>query len=84
MIELIVAAGAAGYGYLKTRKFVRERLRFVDMVQKPAAPIVTGVAAGVVVTALPFLGILSGALVGVGIGAAVSHGAKDSHRLPAP
>ncbi|MCH7491535.1 MAG: hypothetical protein IID05_12680, partial [Gemmatimonadetes bacterium] len=44
MIELILAAGVAGYGYFKSRKFVRERLRFVESVQKPAAPVVVGVA----------------------------------------
>ncbi len=87
-IELIIAAGVAGFGYFKSRRFVRERLRFVDAVQRPAAPVVAGVAttvaAGVVVFFLPVVGALTAVLSGVGIGMGVRHGAKDSKRLPAP
>ena len=43
MVELILAIGVAGFGYVKSRKFVRERLRFVDAVHKPAAPVIAGV-----------------------------------------
>ena len=43
-LETLLALGLGGFGYFKTRKFVRERLRFVDLVQGPAAPIVVGVA----------------------------------------
>jgi hypothetical protein len=88
-LEWILALGVGGYGYFKSRKFVRERLRFVDAVKKPAAPVVVGVvttlAAGAIV-ALPFmpLGAVPAVLTGVGIGVGVSHGAKDSKRLPAP
>ena len=88
-IELILALGLGGFGYFKTRKFVRERLRFVDLVQGPAAPVVvgvvTGLATGVAVAVLPFVGGLSiPILAGLGIGAGLSHGAKDSKKLPAP
>jgi hypothetical protein len=86
-IELIIAAGVAGYGYFKSRRFVRERLRFVDAVQRPATPIAvgvaTGLATGVLVAVVPFIGGLAiPVLTGVGIGVGVSHGAKDSKRLP--
>ena len=89
MIELILAAGMAGYGYFKSRRFVRERLRFVEAVQRPAAPIAVGVATalatGVLVAVVPFIGGLTiPVLTGIGIGVGVSHGAKDSKRLPAP
>ncbi len=88
MVELILAAGVAGYGYFKSRRFVRERLRFVDVVQRPAAPVVAGVATtvatGAVVFFLPVVGALTAVLSGVGIGMGVCHGAKDSKRLPAP
>ena len=87
-IELIIAAGVAGFGYFKSRRFVRERLRFVDAVKRPAAPVVAGVvttvAAGLVVSVLPVLGAVTAVLSGVGIGMGVRHGAKDSKRLPAP
>ena len=88
MVELILAAGLAGFGYFKSRRFVRERLRFVDAVQRPAAPVVAGVAttvaAGLVVSVLPVLGAMTAVLSGVGIGMGVRHGAKDSKRLPPP
>ena len=88
-IELIIALGIGGFGYFKTRRFVRERLRFVDVVRKPAAPIVAGVgtavAAGVLLAILPWVGGLTiPLLAGLGIGVGVSHGAKDTKRLPAP
>lgn len=88
-IELILALGLGGYGYFKTRRFVRERLRFVDAVQRPAAPIIAGVGTAVaagIFFALPFVpgGWAIPVLAGLGIGVGVSHGAKDSKRLPAP
>jgi hypothetical protein len=88
-IEMIIALGLGGFGYFKTRRFVRERLRFIDAVQKPVAPVVAGVgtavATGVVVALVPFIGGLAiPVLAGLGIGVGVSHGAKDSKRLPAP
>ena len=87
-LELLLAAALGGFGYMRTRRFVRERLRFVDAVHKPAAPIVVGVATtvatGVVVSVLPLFGAVTAVLAGIGIAAGVSHGAKDSKRLPAP
>ena len=88
-IEMIIALGLGGFGYFKTRRFVRERLRFIDIVQKPVTPIVAGVgtavATGVIVALVPFIGGLAIPVVaGLGIGVGVSHGAKDSKRLPAP
>ena len=87
-LEWIVALGIGGYGYFKSRRFVREKLRFVEIVHKPAAPVAvgvaTGVAAGVVVSVLPVVGVVTAVVAGVSIGMGVSHGAKDSNRLPAP
>ena len=87
VVELIVALGLGGFGYFKTRRFVREKLRFVDAVQRPVAPVVAGVGTAVlagIVFALPFVpgGWVIPVLAGLGIGAGVSHGAKDSKRLP--
>lgn len=78
-------------GYLKARQFVRQRLRFVDAVQKPSAPVVAGVGTALVVGAvaalpiitwIPFLGFWTGIIAGIGVGAGVAHGARDIHRLP--
>lgn len=87
MIELLIlgaAAGGIGAGYVSVRRFVRERLRFVDAVQRPAAPALAGAAAAVlavpVVWLLPVVGAGTAVLFGAGVGLAVSHGAKDIRR----
>jgi hypothetical protein len=77
-IGLTAAATAAAY--LWTKGFVRRRLRFVDAVRKPAAPVVAGIAAAAV--AVPIAGLLpvvtaaTGLLVGAGVGAGVATGRK--------
>lgn len=89
MIEIIVlaAAGAATViGYLKTRRFVRERLRFVDSAHWRGAPIVAGVAAALlaapVVWLLPYIGAGSALVFGLGVAGGVRAGARDHERLP--
>ncbi|HXF96179.1 MAG TPA: hypothetical protein VNI61_08780 [Gemmatimonadales bacterium] len=73
-----VATGAA---YLWTRNFVRRRLRYVDAVRRPAAPVLAGVAAAAV--AVPIAGLLpvvttaTGLLVGAGVGAGVATGRRN-------
>lgn len=87
MIELLILAAAAsgiGAGYVKARRFVRDRLRFVDAVQRRSAPLLAGTAAAVavapVVWLVPVIGGGTALLFGAGVGLAVSHGAKDARR----
>lgn len=89
MFELIalVGVGAASvWGYVKSRGFVRDRLRYVDAAKRPSAPIIAGtvaaLAAGPVVVLLPFVGIPSAVVFGLAVGAGVAHGARDVRRLP--
>ena len=89
MFELIalVGVGAASvWGYVKSRGFVRDRLRHVDAAKRPSAPIIAGtvaaLAAGPVVVLLPFVGIPSAVVFGLAVGAGVAHGARDVRRLP--
>jgi hypothetical protein len=79
--------GAAGVvGYVKTRQFVRKKLRFVDAVEKPATPLIAGTVAALVASPLmailPIVTATSGVLFGLGVGAGVLHGGKDHKRLP--
>ena len=79
--------GAASiFGYIKTRQFVRRRLRFVDAVQNPAVPLLAGGLAGLVavpiVWLIPFVGTVSALVFGLGVGVGVLHGSKDVKRLP--
>lgn len=87
MLELLgalVSMGAAGAGYVKSRSFVAERLRFVDAVQKPAAPLVAGtVATGVaapVVMLLPLIGPGTAVLFGVAVGLGTRAGVRRIRR----
>lgn len=84
MIELLIlgaAVGGIGAGYVKVRRFVRERLKFVDQVQRPVAAIAAGavatLAAAPVVWLLPVVGAGTAIVFGAGMGLAVSHGARD-------
>jgi hypothetical protein len=94
MLELMMlgaAVGAVGAGYVQVRRFVRERLRFVDGVQRRGAPYAAGVVAALaavpVVAVLPVVGGGTAILFGAAIGLGVARGARDvraSLALPAP
>jgi hypothetical protein len=76
-------AGAAGlFGHMKSRNFVRRRLRYTSWVEKPYLGIVTGVAAAVVAAPLagilPLMGTGTALIFGAGVGTGVSMGAKDA------
>jgi hypothetical protein len=85
MIELLTVAAAlaaTGFGYTRSRRFVRERLRFVDAAHRRAAPWVAGAAAAVVaapvVAVLPLIGAGTALLFGAGVGTGVAHGSRDA------
>jgi hypothetical protein len=67
-------------GYSVTKDYVARRLRYVDAVQKPAAPIIAGVLATAV--ALPIAGLLPfiGAGTAVAAGVAVALGVMNGVR----
>src|SRR5213594_782096 len=60
VLGLLIGAAALGGGFVATRNFVRRRLRFVDAVRSPAAPLVAGIAGGLAasVVALPLGALL--------------------------
>ena len=88
LIGLAATAAATIVGFVQSRSFVRRRLKFVEAVQKPAAPVIAGVAAAAiavpVVGLLPLVGAGTAILFGAGVGAGVASGAKDVRlrRLP--
>jgi hypothetical protein len=77
MLWLVITAGALLGGFVASRSFVRRRLRFVDAVQKPAAPIIAGAAAAVIalpVTLLPIVTVGTVVALGVGVAGGVASG----------
>lgn len=83
----LTAAGGV-FGYVKSRQFVRNRLRFVDAAQDAKAPWMAGLAAvavaAPVVWLLPVIGAGTAVIFGAGVGVGVSHGAKDVRRISGP
>ncbi len=83
IIEMAVGGAAALFGHVKSKDFVRRRLRYTSVVEKPSVGM--GVAAGAVtaagVAALPFVGMLPiGLLVGAGVGTGVAAGIKHARK----
>ncbi|HEY7637190.1 MAG TPA: hypothetical protein VH763_16685 [Gemmatimonadales bacterium] len=79
MIQLLIALAAAGVGYLLSRNFVRRRLRFVDAVQSPFMPVVTGVLATLVflpLSLLPMVSLATAILFGIGTALGTASGAR--------
>ena len=72
-----LAATALVGGFVVTRNFVRRRLRFVDAVQKPAAPLIAGTVAAVALlpaTILPAVGVGTVLALGVGVASGLASG----------
>jgi hypothetical protein len=77
MLWLAVTAAALVGGFLLSRNFVRRRLRYVDALQKPSAPLIAGAAAAAVVlpiAALPIVTIGTAVAFGVGVASGVASG----------
>jgi hypothetical protein len=85
IIGLLVGAAALGGGFVFTRGFVRRRLRYVDAIQKPAAPWIAGAVATAIalpVTALPVITLGTAIAFGVGVAGGVASGRKQPGLLP--
>jgi hypothetical protein len=71
-------------GFVLSQRFVENRLRYVDAVQRPYAPLVAGVVAAVValpiVGLLPLIGTGTAILFGVSVFAGVASGAREIRR----
>jgi hypothetical protein len=80
MFGFIIAAVLSGAGYIKSRAFVENRLRYVDAVQTPIAPVIVGTVAALavapIVWVLPVVGAGTAVLFGIGIGAGTRAGLR--------
>ncbi len=86
LIGFAISTAVALFGYSRARAFVSERLRYVDAVNHPAAPVLAGVGAALltmpVVAFLPLVGAGTALTFGLAVGFGVAAGRGDVPRLP--
>lgn len=79
VISLAIALAAAVVSFGFARGFVRRRLRFVDAVRSPLAPVIAGGIAALIAFPLTILPLITGftaAVVGIGAGLGTASGIK--------
>ena len=82
-----IAFVVALVGFVFSRRFVENRLRYVDAVQSPLAAFVAGGVATIIALPvvavlhfLPFIGLPTAILFGVGVFSGVASGAREIRR----
>lgn len=88
LLSFAIASVVAIVLHGSTRRFVRNRLRYVDAVQKSLAPWVAGGAAFLVGSAavglLPFVGVGTALTAAFAVGSGVAAGARDIRQGTSP
>ncbi len=87
IISFAIAAATAVVLHGGARRFVRDRLRYVDVVQKGVAPWLAGVATFAVsslLVVLPFVGIGTAITAAIAVGSGVAAGARDIRKGNTP
>ncbi|HEX9562452.1 MAG TPA: hypothetical protein VF981_00705 [Gemmatimonadaceae bacterium] len=87
LISFAISAAVAVFAYSRSRAFVSERLRYVDAVNHPLAPIAAGVGAALVAAPvaamLPLVSAGTALTFGLAVGFGVAAGRSgESRRLP--
>ncbi len=83
MLQMLLTLVAGLAGYVLAKNFVRNRLRFVDAVQRPWAPLVAGTLGFLFAWPLALLPVLTAippAVFGIGIGLGTAKGARMIRR----
>lgn len=84
MLELLAAGVLGAAGHVKSKSFVRRRLRYTNWIEKPgmglAAGVVTTLAAAPLVAVLPVVGAGTAIIAGIGVGTGVSIGANQARK----
>ncbi|HYW32038.1 MAG TPA: hypothetical protein VE869_11070 [Gemmatimonas sp.] len=88
IISIILSFAIAIVLHSTTRRFVRNRLRYVDAVQKMIAPWAAGgatlLASLLVVGLLPVVGVGTAITAALAVGSGVAAGARDIRRGTTP
>ena len=86
MLQLILTVAAGAIGFILARNFVRRRLRFVDAIHSPFAPLLAGIGAALLAwpaVLLPFVTVNTAVVFGIGTGMGVSSGSRALRHLDA-
>ncbi|MBA3521729.1 MAG: hypothetical protein H0T90_04400 [Gemmatimonadales bacterium] len=84
MINFLLALIAGFGGFALARNFVRRRLRFVDAVHSPLAPLLAGVAGALLIwplALLPMIGTTPVFVCGIGVALGTAKGARALRRM---
>jgi hypothetical protein len=88
LISFAIASILAIVLHGTTRRFVRNRLRYVDAVQKALAPWVAGgivfAAGSLIAPLLPLVGVGTALTAGLAVGTGVAAGARDIRKGVSP
>lgn len=79
MLELLITLTAGAIGFILARNFVRRRLRFVDAIHSPFAPLVAGASAALIAwpaVLLPLVTLTTAIVFGIGTGLGTASGAR--------
>lgn len=81
LLAFAATVAAAAFGYITARRFVRDKLKYVDSAQTFRAPIIAGLVAWAIALPLtwilPLVGGGTALLFGVAVGVGVRSGARD-------
>ena len=84
LAALALTLGITAFGYWQARKFTTNRLRFVDAVHRPIAPVIAGIGAALVAIPLaaflPLIGTGTALLFGAAVATGVASGAREIRR----
>jgi hypothetical protein len=79
MPHLLITLAAGLAGFILARSFVRRRLRFVDGVHSPVAPLIAGFVAALIAwpaVLLPMVTLTTAIVFGIGTGLGTASGAR--------
>lgn len=80
LVSIGVSLAVTTFGYMAARKWVRDRLKYVDAVHTMRAPIIAGIIGWAILmpfTLLPFIGVGTAIVFGLSVGLGVRAGSKD-------
>ena len=80
-LAMLIALASVVVGYSGARRFVRDRLRYVDGAQKPTAPIIAGIVAFLIALPiswlLPLVGLGTAIAFAISVAVGVASGSRD-------